>query len=157
MKRDARDRDQSVSIEPVGYLLTRVHRGLRSLLDETLGAEGFTMPQVAVLVALARKPGASVAELARHAFVTPQTMGEVLAGMEAKDLIARQAHESDGRMLPATLTRSGGVALKACQKHLAAAESRMLSQLSLVEQRSLAQLLARCMEGLEGGVEASKM
>ena len=149
VKQPARDRFQTVAGEPVGYLLTQVHRGLRSLLDETLGSEGFTMPQVAVLVALWRTPGASVAELARRAFVTPQTMGEVLASMEAKGLIVRRAHKTDGRILPAELTSQGSAALKTCQKPLAAAESRLLSRLSAQQRQQLTQLLKQCLKGLE--------
>jgi DNA-binding MarR family transcriptional regulator len=155
VKHPVRDRALTVAGEPVGYLLTRVHRGLRSLLDATLGSEGFTMPQVAVLVALWRTPGVSVAELARRALVTPQTMGEVLVGMEAKGLIVRRAHKSDGRMLPAELTSQGSAALRTSQKHLAAAESRLLSQLSAQQRQQLTQLLKQCLEGLGIDLPAS--
>jgi DNA-binding MarR family transcriptional regulator len=149
VKHPTLERSHTVAREPVGYLLTRVHKGLRSLLDETLGSKGFTMPQVAVLVALWQTPGVPVAQLARRAFVTPQTMGEVLAGMEAKGLIVRRAHKTDGRILPAELTAQGSAALKTCQKQLAAAESRLLSRLSAQEQQQLTRLLKQCLEALE--------
>jgi DNA-binding MarR family transcriptional regulator len=145
----------AASDQPLGYLLTQVHRGLRSLLDERLGAEGFTMPQVAVLVALLRMPGIPVAELARRAFVTPQAMGEVLAGMEKKCLITRRAHKSDGRMLPARLTPRGRIAMKKCQRHLKAAELKLVSLLPGADVRKLIELLEQCLQGLQAGIPGS--
>jgi DNA-binding MarR family transcriptional regulator len=134
--------------QPIGYLLMRAHHALRAALDETLRPQGFTMAQVAVLLVLGRKSGLSVAELARKAFVTPQAMGEVLAGLEAKGCVVRRAHDSHGRILPAELTPAGADARRACHAIVAEAEARMLFGLLPEEQRVLGDLLARCLEGL---------
>lgn len=142
------DRELAGSRQPVGYLLMRVHRALRAAIDETLRPHGFTLPQVAVMFALARKSGLSTAELARRAFVTPQAMGEVLAGLEAKGCVIRRAHDSHGRILPTELTQTGIVARKLCHDVLAKAEAQMLSGLSTEERQMLGALLERCLEGL---------
>ena len=134
--------------QPVGYLLMRVHRALRAAIDETLRPHGFTMPQVAVMFALGRKTGLSTAELARLAFVTPQAMGEVLAGLEAKGCVIRRAHDSHGRIQPAELTPAGIEARNLCHDVLARAERQMLSDLSAEERRMLGQSLERCLVGL---------
>ena len=118
------------------------------------------MPQVAVLFALGRKTGLSTAELARLAFVTPQAMGEVLAGLEAKGFVIRRAHDSHGRILPAELTATGVEARNLCHEVLAKAETQMLSDLSADERNSFGQSLERCLVGLcdpaaEAGVPQS--
>ncbi len=107
------DHELTGADQPVGYLLMRVHRALRAAIDETLRPHGFTLPQVTVMFALAHKSGLSTADLARRAFVTPQAMGEVLAGLEAKGCVIRRAHDSHGRILPAELTRGGHRGAKA--------------------------------------------
>ena len=142
------DHEFSGSGQPVGYLLMRVHRALRATVDDTLRPHGFTMPQVAVLFALGRKTGLSTAELARLAFVTPQAMGEVLAGLEAKGFVIRRAHDSHGRILPAELTAAGLEARNLCHEVLARAESQMLSDLSDDERHMFGQSLERCLVGL---------
>lgn len=136
------------SKQPVGYLLMRVHRALRATVDDTLRPHGFTMPQVAVLFALGRKAGLSTAELARLAFVTPQAMGEVLAGLEAKGFVIRRAHDSHGRILPAELTATGIEARNLCHEVLAKAERQMLSDLSADERQMFGLSLERCLVGL---------
>jgi DNA-binding MarR family transcriptional regulator len=134
--------------QPVGYLLMRVHRALRAAIDESLRPHGYTLPQVTVMFALAHKSGLSTADLARRAFVTPQAMGEVLAGLEAKGCVIRRAHDSHGRILPAELTQAGIEARRLCHEVLARAEAQMLSGLSADERRTLGGLLERCLEGL---------
>jgi len=142
------DHEFAGSGQPVGYLLMRVHRALRAMIDDALRPHGFTMPQVAVMFALGRKTGLSTAELARLAFVTPQAMGEVLAGLEAKGFVIRRAHDSHGRILPAELTPSGMEARNLCHEALARAETQMLSGLSADERGVLGESLERCLVGL---------
>jgi DNA-binding MarR family transcriptional regulator len=142
------------SDQPVGYLLMRVHRALRATIDDTLRPHGFTMPQVAVLFALGRKAGLSTAELARLAFVTPQAMGEVLAGLEAKGLVIRRAHDSHGRILPAELTATGIEARNLCHEVLSKAERQMLADLTADERHIFGQSLERCLVGLCDPAEA---
>jgi DNA-binding MarR family transcriptional regulator len=142
------DHELTGSNQPVGYLLMRVHRALRASIDETLRPHGFTLPQVTVMFALAHKSGLSTADLARRAFVTPQAMGEVLAGLEAKGCVIRRAHDSHGRILPAELTPAGTEARRLCYAVLARAEAQMLSGLSPDERTTLGGLLERCLVGL---------
>ena len=142
------DHEFTGSGQPVGYLFMRVHRALRVAIDEGLRPHGYTLPQVTVMFALAHRSGLSTADLARRAFVTPQAMGEVLAGLEAKGCVIRRAHDSHGRIQPAELTPAGIEARKLCHEVLARAEAQMLSVLSADERRMLGGLLERCLEGL---------
>jgi DNA-binding MarR family transcriptional regulator len=145
------DNAGSVAGQPLGYLFMRVQRALRAAIEETLRPRGFTMPQLAVLLALGHRSGMSTAELARCAFVTPQAMGEVLAALEVKGCVIRRAHDSHGRILPAELTPAGVEARALCLKVLHEVEGRMLSGLSVDERASLGGLLERCLERLDDG------
>jgi DNA-binding MarR family transcriptional regulator len=135
----------TASERSLGYLLMRVFRALRASMEEAVRPNGFTMPQVAVLLALGHRSGLSTADLARRAFVTPQAMGELLAGLETRGLVVRRVHDSHGRILPAELTAAGLAARQLCHDHLERAEAEMLSGLSTDERKALSGLLERCL------------
>ncbi len=128
----------------IGYMLRRVQAALRARLDEALGPRGLTGPQYAVLSALEREPGISSAELARRAFVTPQTMVRIVGNLEAMGLVARHPHPSHGRILPAALTGKGTRLVASCHDQVARVERRMLADLAEEERRQLLALLLRC-------------
>jgi DNA-binding MarR family transcriptional regulator len=128
----------------IGYMLKRVHAVLRGRMDEVLGPSGLTAPQYAVLSALERQPGISNAELARRAFVTPQTMVRIVGNLEAMGLVSRQAHPSHGRVRPVSLTRKGSTLVATCHAGVAGLEQRMLLDLGAEQRRELLDLLVKC-------------
>ena len=65
-----------------GYLLKRAQAALHAGMAGALREHGATLAQYAVLTALDEEPGLSNAGLARRAFVTPQTMNQVLLELE---------------------------------------------------------------------------
>src|SRR3981081_1710824 len=76
--------------KPIGDLLKRVQHSLRLAMDEKLREYELSTPQYAALWALGREPGLSGAELARRCFVRPQTMSEILANLEGRNLVERK-------------------------------------------------------------------
>jgi DNA-binding MarR family transcriptional regulator len=143
------------------YLIKTVHQALRTELDEGLREFGLTLPQMAVLSTLKHIPGASSAELARAAFVSPQTMGELLATLERGQLIERTADPRNARVLRTTLTTQGLHAHERGGAVVARVESRLGSALSADEQRLLREFLGRCAAALgagklEGGVPPTR-
>jgi DNA-binding MarR family transcriptional regulator len=135
-------------------LIRDVHWALRAALDEALAPHGLTLRQVGVLMALKRSPGLSNAELARGAFMTPQSMVELLSSMEGAGLVVRRPHPGGGRVLQAELTPAGTAALAACRSTMRETEDRLLADLSVGEQRELRALLARWLQSLRGYVPA---
>ncbi|MBI3972476.1 MAG: MarR family transcriptional regulator [Chloroflexi bacterium] len=133
---------------PLGSLIRDTHRALWAALDEALRPYRLTLPQVGVLVALKRSPGLSNAELARGSFITPQSMAELLSGMEAAGLVTRRPHPAGGRVLPAELTPAGAATLQACRSAMMDVEARLLADLAPHEQRQLRDLLERCVASL---------
>ena len=131
-------------------LIKTVHQALRAQLDESLRDAGLTLPQLAVLVTLARTPGASNAQLARGAFVSPQSMGELLAPLKKQGLIEQAAHPKNARILQASLTPRGFKVLKAGGAKIAHVEARLAAAFTPDEHQKLKHGLERCAAVLVG-------
>jgi DNA-binding MarR family transcriptional regulator len=133
----------------IGYNLKITQHRLRQRLEAELAPLGITAAQNAVLLAIAGNPRISNAELARAAFVTPQTMQAILVNLERGGLIARTPHPEHGRVIMTELTAAGRKAVADGAKAADAVERRMLSKLSADEARVLCELLKRCAAGLD--------
>jgi len=140
--------------ERVGWVLKRAQQALRGAMDEALRRRGLTTAQYAALSALEEAPGLSGAALARRCFVTPQTMNEIVAHLEASGLVERRRGD-DARVLRAALTAAGLDLVGACHQTVAAIEDRMVSGLSPRERRHLLADLNRCVDALESTPAAS--
>ena len=131
-----------------GYLLKRAQAALHAAMAGVLRGHGATLAQYAVLTALDEEPGLSNADLARRAFVTPQTMNQVLHELEQKGWVTRHPHPGHARILQADLTQAGRAALRACHRAVGVVEEQMLAALSPGERRQLAATLRACIEAL---------
>ncbi|NVD71342.1 MarR family transcriptional regulator [Duganella sp. BJB1802] len=133
----------------IGYNLKITQHRLRQRLDAELARVGITAPQNAVLLAIAGNPRISNADLARSAFVTPQTMQGILVNLERGGLIVRSPHPEHGRVIMTELTKAGQKAVADGAKAADAVERQMLSKLSTDEARLLCDLLKRCAAALD--------
>jgi DNA-binding MarR family transcriptional regulator len=131
-----------------GYLLKRAQAALNAAMAGALREHGATLAQYAVLTALDEEPGLSNAGLARRAFVTPQTMNQVLRELEQKEWVARHPHPGHARILQADLTPSGRTTLRACHRAVDAIEERMLAPLAPGDIQQLATTLRACIQAL---------
>jgi len=134
----------------IGYNLKITQHRLRQRLDAELARLGITAPQNAVLLAVSGNPRISNAELARAAFVTPQTMQAILVNLERGGLIVRSPHPEHGRVIMTELTTAGQQAVAEGAKAADLVERQMLSTLSAAEARVLCELLKRCAAALDG-------
>ena len=130
------------------YLLKRAQAALHAALAQALREHGATIAQYAVLTALDEEPGLSNADLARRAFVTPQTMNQVLRELEERQWVTRHPHPGHGRILQAALTDSGHQTLQACHHAATAVEEHMLAGMSHARREQLATALRACIEAL---------
>ena len=103
-----------------GYLLKRVQQALRLKMDSELRNLNLSTAQYAALSALEEEPNASNAALARACFVTPQTMIEVVQGLENLGFITRHSHPEHGRIIQTVITPGGQHKLVAAHKIVAA-------------------------------------
>jgi DNA-binding MarR family transcriptional regulator len=137
----------------VGYLIKRAQTVLHDAMTEALHSLDLTVTQFAVLTALDDEPGLSNADLARRAFVTPQSMHAVLQELERRQLVVRRTHPQHQRVLQAALTEVGRRTLRSAAKAINAVEEQMLRNLSIPSRTKLASSLASCIETLvEGAV-----
>jgi DNA-binding MarR family transcriptional regulator len=132
----------------IGFTLKLAQQALRTRLDSGLREIGLTTPQYAVLTFLKHEAGVSNAELARRAFVTPQTMQAILVGLERAEFIARTAHPVHGRVQKTELTANGRAVLDAASGIVADAESRLRGASAPMDPQSVAALLSRLADAL---------
>ena len=134
-----------------GWLLKRAQDALNSAMNAALSGPGATVPEYAVLTALADEPGMSNADLARRAYVTPQTMNQVLRELERRGWVSRRPHPGHGRILQAELTADGQRVLGGCHQAVAAVEEQMLAGLGPAGREQLVAGLKSCIAGLSPG------
>ncbi|GAB3431552.1 MarR family winged helix-turn-helix transcriptional regulator [Flindersiella endophytica] len=121
----------------IGYALRRADAALRGAMESALRVYDLTLPQYACLDLLDQRPGLSGAELARGAFVTRQSMHQVLQGLQTAGLVERDAVSTRGRALPAKLTSHGRKRLTKARTAIVAIEQRMASGLPEAGQHRL--------------------
>ncbi len=134
----------------VGYQLKRAQHRLRLAMDARLRPLRLTTPQYAVLSALEANAGLSGAELARRAFVTPQTMQGLVVSLEQAGFLARRPHATHGRVLQAFLTPAGATALQQAHRVVEDIQRTMLALLSDTDRHRLVSLLRSCGDQLAG-------
>jgi DNA-binding MarR family transcriptional regulator len=140
-------RPQDTTDRP-GYLIKRAQAALHAQMARALHDHGVTLAQFAVLTALAEEPGLSNAELARRAFITPQSMNENLRELEQRTWIVRSHHPTHGRIRKTELTEQVRATLQDCDATVTAIEQRMLAALDPDQRRQLAAALRTCIAAL---------
>jgi DNA-binding MarR family transcriptional regulator len=130
------------------WLLKHVQSALRAAIEQALAPLGLTASQAALLSALAYDPGLSNAELARGSFMTPQSMVELLRGLEERELIVRHPDPSGGRAMQAELTARGAQQLSGVRRAMSEVEGRLLRELSPDERGNFREMLERCLSSL---------
>ncbi|WP_395664407.1 MarR family winged helix-turn-helix transcriptional regulator [Methylocella sp.] len=132
----------------IGFALKQAQQALRTRMDAQLRQIGLTTPQYAVLVYLKAEPGASNAALARHAFVTPQTMQAILVTLEKSGYIKRTPHPAHGRVQQTELTPAGDQVLEAASAIVADAEQRLVEAAAPLDPELVATMLMRLANAL---------
>jgi DNA-binding MarR family transcriptional regulator len=140
----------------VSYVVARLERALRYAINERVSEHGLTTLQYTTLSILGRRRGGlSNAQLARRAYMTPQSMSEVIEALERAGLIERAPHPNHRRVLPATLTPKGRRVLAACEAAVGKMEEEMMGGLTAEERASLLDSLKECVRSLHAGFPTS--
>ncbi len=129
--------------------MRQMGRALFTSVQGELARFRVTPPQMAVLVAIDRTPGASAAHLAETHFMTPQSMGALIADLMRAGLLTRHPHPQGGRALQVELTDAGREVLAAVEAAMVRAEGKLLGGLDPGEQEALKALLTRCLAGIQ--------
>jgi DNA-binding MarR family transcriptional regulator len=132
-----------------GLRVLNHHFSLRFAL--ALAKHDLTLPQVGIMFGVARTPGVSSASLSRVRGLTPQTMSEIVTGMERDGLLERRPRH--GRTLGLYLTPSGTARLSKAGTAAAAIEREMLAGLPAKDRERFRELILRCVTHLAAGKE----
>lgn len=135
------------------YVLARLTRVMQRLLEEMLTSHSLNLPQFTVLAVLLRRPGLSNAQLARRAYIAPQSMQEVLRVLEDRDLIRRTPAPENQRILRASLTATGKRLAVRADRDAARIEDAMLAGLSNAGRVQFVKSLRQCVASLGGGLK----
>jgi DNA-binding MarR family transcriptional regulator len=101
---------------------------------------GLRLPEASALKRLDRSGPTSVTELAQAEQISVQSMGTTLTALEARGLIERHPHPSDGRRSVLSITKSGTRVLG--DKHTARAEQLAKTLSTGFSRAELRQLMA---------------
>jgi DNA-binding MarR family transcriptional regulator len=137
------------------YLVKRLESAVRRNLDLELGSHGMTTPQYATLSILRAQPGLSAAQLARRAFVTPQSMQVMVTAFIRDGLVERRADPNNQRILRNHLTRDGELLLLRADEAAAGIEQQMLGGLDAEQTAMLRELMTVCIENLTASARAA--
>ena len=136
----------------VSYALARLHQRVLAGISERVGPYGLTTLQFTTLSILSRHGAPlSTSQLARRAFMTPQSMSEVTHALERKGLIKRNPDPNHRRTLPATLTAKGRGVLVACEEAVSQFEDSMLEGFSEKDRAEFLDMVKAAVRNLGGG------
>lgn len=130
------------------YLVKQVEQAIRAHLDGLFRPLGLTTLQYTALSVLERRDGLTSAELARRSFVRPQTMHEMITGLDERGFIERRRDPDNRRVLLISLTPQGRAMLAAYDEQVRMLEADMLAGLSPRRRADLAAALDGCRRAL---------
>ncbi len=127
----------------LGYRLKLAQHALHRRMDEALKPLGLSPAQYAVLAELNVRPDQTNADLAERAFITPQSMQGVLAGLETLGLVIRRQDSHNGRRQMARLTETGHATASAANQAILCVESRLEAAVAPTALADAVQLMER--------------
>ena len=130
------------------YIVGRVNQGIRREMRARLAEFDLSVAEYTTLSVLDARPDLSNAQLARRALVTPQSMLEILAELERRELVQRQLDPSNARILRARLTRTGRQALSAAAPAIDALHEEMFAGLPAHRQEAAMDAMRTAMTNL---------
>jgi DNA-binding MarR family transcriptional regulator len=106
------DDDNSLLAQELRVAVGRVARRLRRISAEEDAPGSIKFNELLVLVRLERDGAASPSDIARHEQVTSQAIAGLVRNLEARGMVERSAHDSDGRRTLVTITKAGRAAVR---------------------------------------------
>ncbi len=131
----------------LGYLLRQAAHVFRQRQERALADIPLTLPQFAVLTMVNAYPGASGADLARLALLTPQTVNVIVKNLRKAGLLDRAPDATHGRILHLRLSESGHGTLAAARGRVLALEEDLVRGLDAGKKADLRVWLAEVARG----------
>jgi DNA-binding MarR family transcriptional regulator len=149
--------DNAERPEPgIAYAIARLQQRIFAGVTERVAPHDLTTLQFTTLSVLNRHGSPlSTSQLARRAFMAPQSMSEVIHALEDKGYIKRNPHPNHRRTLPATLTPKGRRVLAECEKAVAEYEDSMLRGFTTENRKTFSEMVKAAVRNLDGGFPPS--
>jgi DNA-binding MarR family transcriptional regulator len=135
------------------YLLTQASKGLKKRLEQALSELAVTTMQYTVLSIVRDRQPLSSSELSRRFFVTPQTMNEVVAGLEKMGLLSRTEDPANRRILSVRLTEAGQKLVAKCEAAADRLEAEAFGIMSKTELNSLRKSLRAVLDDVRNSTQ----
>ena len=132
-----------MNFQNTGYTIKQVQQQIHVAMEDALRPLSLNISQYNVLKNLDTLSPTTGAELARKAFITPQTMHTMLMTMEKKGLIERNPVTGNSKSFAIAATAKGGTTLKEAEKTLAEVFNRGNDALTPNEHSELDRLLQK--------------
>jgi DNA-binding MarR family transcriptional regulator len=143
------------TVDPVGQMLTLAARRHRARHGAMLADIGLFPGQDQVLLALLRRDGLTMGEVAEELSIRPPTASKMAARMGAQGLVERRNASDDARLVTIHITDGGRALADDILRIARKVEKRMLDGLDDKDERRLRRLLRKAARNL-GGEEASE-
>lgn len=118
-------------------LLHRANQVTHDVFLETLGSDGPTPRQLAVLGAVSRKEGASQTDIVAMTGIDRSTLADVVKRLTQRGLLVRRRTKHDARAYSVRLTADGEAVLARAAPLAQAVEERLLTPLDHERRREL--------------------
>jgi DNA-binding MarR family transcriptional regulator len=134
-------KDEAMDRPRTMYLLNQATNGLMHKLAQALAEQKITPKQYTVLSIVKDKQPVSSSELSRRFYVTPQSMNEVIAGLEKAGFLSRTEDPKNRRILGIRLTKAGRELVLKCDAVLDRFEATAFGSISGAQHRDLRKVL----------------
>jgi DNA-binding MarR family transcriptional regulator len=131
------------------HLLRRAEQFASELFARSELHDGVTLRQTVLLAAIAEAEGASQSDLVRTTGVDRSTLAEMMARMEKKGLIAREAAADDGRAKSVSLTNEGRRRLDAVLPAIREVDRKLMGALAASRRATFQSILSELAETAE--------
>jgi DNA-binding MarR family transcriptional regulator len=130
-----------------GHLIRRAHQLSVAIFAEKTAAFDLTAVQFAMLNALIEEPGEDQITLAGKVAFDAATSGAVIARLEAKGLLRRDADPKDKRRKLLTATKAGENMVMAMKAAVEGVQTNITKPLTEQEAKQLTSLLSKLVAG----------
>lgn len=131
------------------YVIGRLNHGIRKEMRRDLAEWELSVPEFTALSVLKRRSGLSNAQLARRTMVTPQSMIEILAGLESRGLVERSVDPNHGRILRSELTAEGERVVSAALEKIETIQDELLDGVSDDQRALVLTVMLQAMQHLQ--------
>lgn len=140
--------DESPHAPSLIYIVGRVNQGLIREMRTLLCEWDLSVQEYTSLSVLQLRPGLSNAQLARRALVTPQSMLEILAKLENRNLVRRAVDTERRRVIRNELTEQGEQVLELAGPAIGELQERIFAGLTNAQRKVVTGALATAMSRL---------